>query len=65
MHNKHNNGSAYHQYREVLNGISKGESDIKVEHMEDAIFDDYMHGKVSSMQYDILMSLIQNIKLVV
>lgn len=63
MYDSHVNNGKFRFYKRILNemyqGYSEGEEDI--DEIAEKIQEDYEEGKLSSSQYDNLMSLVQDI----
>ena len=63
MYDSHVNNGKFRFYKRILNemyqGYNEGEEDI--DEIADNIQEDYEEGKLSSFQYDNLMSLVQDI----
>ena len=62
MYDEYISSDKFHVYRGTLSKIYQGEDvDYSIEEIEDSIHKDYENGKLSSTQYDNLMSLVQDI----
>lgn len=62
MYDNYISSDRFHAYRGDLSKIYQGEDvDYSIEEIENSIHKDYENGKLSSTQYDNLMSLVQDI----
>lgn len=62
MYDEYVSSDKFHAYRGTLSKIYQGEDvDYSIEEIEESIQKDYENVKLSSSQYDNLMSLVQDI----
>ena len=62
MYDEYIGSDKFHAYRRALSGIYQGEDvEASIDEIEESIHSDYEQGKLSSSQYDNLMSLVQDI----
>ena len=61
MYDSHVNNGKFRFYKRILNEMYQGYGEEDIDEIAEKIQEDYEEGKLSSSQYDNLMSLVQDI----
>lgn len=61
MYDSHVNNGKFRFYKGILNEMYQGYGEEDIDEIAEKIQEDYEEGKLSSSQYDNLMSLVQDI----
>ena len=65
MYDSHIVGGNFRYYKGVLNELYQGYSEEDIDEIVEKIQEDYEEGNLSSSQYDNLMSLVQDIEVII
>ena len=65
MYDSHIVGGNFRYYKGILNELYQGYSEEDIDEIIEKIQEDYDEGNLSSSQYDNLMSLVQDIEVII
>ena len=65
MYDSHIVGGNFRYYKSILNELYQGYSEEDIDEIVEKIQEDYDEGNLSSSQYDNLMSLVQDIEVII
>lgn len=65
MYDSHIVGGNFRYYKSILNELYQGYSEEDIDEIVEKIQEDYEEGNLSSSQYDNLMSLVQDIEVII
>ena len=65
MYDSHIVGGNFRYYKGILNELYQGYSEEDIDEIVEKIQEDYDEGNLSSSQYDNLMSLVQDIEVII
>ena len=65
MYDSHIVGGNFRYYKGILNEMYQGYSEEDIDEIVEKIQEDYEEGNLSSSQYDNLMSLVQDIEVII
>ena len=65
MYDSHIVGGNFRYYKSILNELYQGYSEEDIDEIVEKIQEDYEEGNLSSSQYDILMSIVQDIEVII
>ena len=65
MYDSHIVGGNFRYYKGILNELYQGYGEEDIDEIVEKIQEDYEEGNLSSSQYDNLMSLIQDIEVII
>ena len=65
MYDSHIVGGNFRYYKGILNELYQGYSEEDIDEIVEKIQEDYEEGNLSSSQYDNLMSLVQDIEVII
>ena len=65
MYDSHIVGGNFRYYKGILNEMYQGYSEEDIDEIVEKIQEDYEEGNLSSSQYDNLMSIVQDIEVII
>lgn len=65
MYDSHIVGGNFRYYKSILNELYQGYGEEDIDEIVEKIQEDYEEGNLSSSQYDNLMSLVQDIEVII
>ena len=65
MYDSHIVGGKFRYYKGILNELYQGYGEEDIDEIVEKIQEDYEEGNLSSSQYDNLMSLVQDIEVII
>ena len=65
MYDSHIVGGNFRYYKGILNELYQGYGEEDIDEIAEKIQEDYEEGNLSSSQYDNLMSLVQDIEVII
>ena len=65
MYDSHIVGGNFRYYKGILNELYQGYSEEDIDEIVEKIQEDYEEGNLTSSQYDNLMSLVQDIEVII
>lgn len=65
MYDSHIVGGNFRYYKDILNELYQGYGEEDIDEIVENIQEDYEEGNLSSSQYDNLMSLVQDIEVII
>ena len=65
MYDSHIVGGKFRYYKDILNELYQGYGEEDIDEIVEKIQEDYEEGNLSSSQYDNLMSLVQDIEVII